>query len=457
MLVPASVPVFRDSDQGAHTQGAVRVDASDPLDRDQTAAGSPARDRGWTVNDALGLGRLLVDGLTGATHLTEELHGTISSQARRLAGSRSAGVGRIAGLVYRSVRVVTGLAGVGLEAVLTPFASEEPARAASQRADASRAALNGVIGDYLEASGNALAIPMRLRRDGLPLTLERSWLADHVPPCGGRILVLIHGLCLSDRQWLRGGHDHGAALARDLGFAPLYLHYNSGRRISTNGCELSALLDRLVRAWPVPVRQLVLVGHSMGGLVARSAFHQGELAGATWCRQLRAMVFLGTPHHGAPLERAGNWVNRLAEISPYASPLARLGRARSAGIQDLRHGNLLAADWAPHPGDHALDARIPVPLPAGVACYAIAAARRSRAGKPGKSDGWVSVRSALGEHAEEKRALAIPPSHRAVFAGLGHFDLLASAEVYERLRSWLAALPSRRRAPRRITSTPPGR
>ena len=435
----------------------MRDDASDRLDRDQTAVGRPARGRGWTVNDALGLGRLLVDGVTGASHVTEELHGTISSRARRIAGSRSAGVGRIAGLVYRSVRAVTGLAGLGFEAALTPFATEEQGRAASLRADASRAALNGVIGDYLAASGNALAIPMRLRRDGMPLTLERSWLADHVPPCGGRVLVLIHGLCLSDRQWLRGGHDHGAALGRDLGFAPLYLHYNSGRRISINGEELSALLEQLIRAWPVPVRQLVLVGHSMGGLVARSAVHQGELAGAAWCRQLRAMVFLGTPHHGAPLERAGNWVNRLAEISPYAAPLARLGRARSAGIQDLRHGNLLAADWAPHPGDHAPDARVPVPLPAGVACYAIAAARRSRAGKLGKSDGWVSVQSALGEHIEARRALALPPSHRAVFAGLGHFDLLASAEVYGRLRSWLEALPSRRRAPRRIPDPPPVR
>ena len=77
----------------------------------------------------------------------------------------------------------------------------------------------------------------------------------------------------------------------------------------------------------------------MGGLVARSASHQAA-AGAAWPRQLRDLVFLGTPHLGAPLERRGRGVDLLS-APPHARALALLGRTRSAGITDLRHGALL--------------------------------------------------------------------------------------------------------------------
>src|SRR5213075_2020262 len=108
---------------------------------------------------------------------------------------------------------------------------------------------------------------MSIRRDGRTLSLDRDALAEGFPDATGKVLVLVHGLCMSDRQWLRRGHDHGAALARDLGYTPVYLHYNSGRHVSENGRELAQLLDQLVSAWPVQIDELVLIGHSMGGLV----------------------------------------------------------------------------------------------------------------------------------------------------------------------------------------------
>ena len=136
------------------------------------------------------------------------------------------------------------------------------------------AALNGVMGDWLDTRSNPLAIKMRLRCDGVALSLEPPALAAALPNASSRIVVLVHGLCMDDLQWARHGADFGAALARDLGVTPIHLHYNSGRHVSTNGREFAALMDALMRAWPVPLESIDLVTHSMGGLVARSALHQ---------------------------------------------------------------------------------------------------------------------------------------------------------------------------------------
>lgn len=105
------------------------------------------------------------------------------------------------------------------------------------------------------------------------------------------------------------------------------------------------LLEALLHAWPVPLSELVIIGHSMGGLVARSACHFGAVAHHDWLRRLDKLVFLGTSHHGAPLERGGNSVDMLLGISRYTAPFARLGKVRSAGITDPRHGNLVDRDW----------------------------------------------------------------------------------------------------------------
>ena len=105
-----------------------------------------------------------------------------------------------------------------------------------------------------------------------------------------------------------------------------------------------------------------------------AALHLAQQQGLDWPRRVHALAFLGTPHHGAPLERGGLLVDRLLGISPYVAPFARLGRSRSAGITDLRFGNLQDADWQGRDTqDQRHDDRVSTPLPAGVKTCLVAA------------------------------------------------------------------------------------
>jgi len=392
------------------------------------------------ASDLRGVTRLVVEATEGIASIVEDMQGPTLG---------------IAGLAHRSIRGVTRLVGGGIDAFLAPFVPLLGETRSRPELEAVLAALNGVIGDHLAATGNPLAIPMRLRKAGVPLELDRRHIAAALPEVGGRILVLVHGSCMNDLRWSRRGHEHGAALARDLGYTPLHLHYNSGLHISTSGHAFAALLERLVEEWPVPVEELVLLAHSMGGLVARSALHQAERAGQRWPGRLKRLVFLGTPHHGAPAERLGNWVNVVLGAAPFTGALARLPRIRSAAITDLRHGNLLDEDWQGRDRfHHAPDRRRPVPLPRGVKCFAIAATTAKGPGAPARGDGLVPVDSALGRHADPALALAFPESHRWIAYGTDHFGLLDRPEVYERIRDWLGP-PRPRAAEPGTRATPP--
>ncbi len=198
-----------------------------------------------------------------------------------------------------------------------------------------------------------------------------------------------------------------------------------------------------MKQWPVPLAELAIIGHSMGGLVSRSACHYGRLSGHAWPRHLKKLVLLGTPHHGAPLERGGHWVDILLGLSPYTAPLARLGKIRSAGITDLRHGNLLDEDWAGRDRfERGGDRRRPVPLPEGVRCYALAVTLAREGGGLGDrllGDGLVSVNSALGRHPDPNRTLGFPPARQWVGYGMNHLDMLGRPEAYEQIKQWLAA------------------
>lgn len=393
------------------------------------------------ATDLPGLARLATTATLGVVDVVEAMHHTILRGTGPLGRAPQGRAPGLTGFVYGAVRGVTRLSGRGAEALLGQTARWLPAADSPPARDALLAALNGVWGDHLAASGNPLAIPMRLRIDGQPLALDRVALAARLPAAGPRLLVLVHGLCMNDRQWQRDGHDHGRSLAQGLGYSPLYLHYNSGRHVSTNGREFAALLEQLLQAWPVPVTELVILGHSMGGLVTRSACHLAIEQGMAWPKHLRAMVFLGTPHHGAPLERGGRALERLLGISPYGAPFARLGRVRSAGITDLRFGNLQDADWQGR-DRHAQhrDDRVPTPLPAGVDAYLVAATTTKGAGHAvgrARGDGLVPLDSALGRHGDPALALQVPDGHRFVLAGANHWDLLNRPEVDAQLQRWL--------------------
>jgi pimeloyl-ACP methyl ester carboxylesterase len=252
---------------------------------------------------------------------------------------------------------------------------------------------------------------------------------------------MVHGLCVSDLHWRRGLHDHGQALARDLGADALYLRYNSGRHVFANGAAFAALLEQLVATWPVPVDELILIGHSMGGLVIRSACAAARRDAQAWTRSLRALVFIGTPHHGAPLERGGQSVDLLLAASPYTAAFTRLSRLRSAGITDLRHGCIAEGDWQGHDRfRHRADSRQAEPLPADVPSFAIAGSLTKsapRSGRTARGDGLVPVASALGRHRDPGMSLDFAPARQLVAYGTGHLDLLGSVHVYRQLQRWL--------------------
>jgi pimeloyl-ACP methyl ester carboxylesterase len=325
-----------------------------------------------------------------------------------------------------------------VEAVQTRFAPD-PKQPLHAEREAVVAELNGVLGDHLAATDNPLAIPMAFRHAGRTLALERFALRSRLPAATPRLLVLLHGLGLNDLQWQRADHDHGQALAQALGFTPVYLHYNSGLSVSTNGRVLAQMMERLFDAWPVPIERLVMLGHSMGGLVARSAIHHGLLiqrGNLRWPERVGDLVCLGTPHQGAPLERAGHGLDVLLNAAPYAAPLARLGKVRSAGINDMRLGNITSGPA----GDDGTHRCAQVPLPATARCFTLAACLGPDSGSlKGKllDDGLVPVASALGQHHESDRRLAFPAERQAVVHGTSHLDLLSSAQVFERLLQWL--------------------
>ncbi|MGC2193167.1 MAG: hypothetical protein WA628_00730 [Terriglobales bacterium] len=390
------------------------------------------------VSDLVGLNRLATDVTAALTDLAEAVHNNIACSPGILGTPMQGHSSAIAALVYESVRGVTRLASGTTDAILAQPVPILEGRSSQER-EAVLAVLNGMMGDYLATTGNPLAIPMRLRRKGQPLTLERKALSVAVPRPRNKLLVLVHGLCMNDLQWTRKGSDFGAALARGLGYTPVHLHYNSGLHTSTNGRAFAALIEALLQQWPEPLKELAILAHSMGGLVSRSAYYYGVAAGQAWPQHLRKLVFLGTPHHGALLERGGNWVNVCLGLSPYTAPFARLGKLRSAGITDLRYGNLLDEDWQGFDRfDHAGDLRHPVPLPEGVRCYAIAANVGKKAGDL-LGDGMVPVNSALGRHENPELTLSFAPSRQWVGYGMNHWELLSRPTVYKQIRRWIAS------------------
>ncbi len=367
-----------------------------------------------SVKDLHGLAQLAVHGTTAVTDLAEDLH-------QRIAAPRSATKGRtsgITGMVYRTVRGVTRLVGVGVTGVIRLLGAQEIIElgpAVGKARENLISILNGVVGDHLFLSGNPLAIQMHLRSaQAMPPT----------PPATQKYALFIHGLCLNENHWRSDAHVQALI---ELGYMPLFLHYNTGRHVSDNGAELSALLQAQFDG-----AELVVLAHSMGGLIIRSALHAAQAANLEWQTRVKKIIFLGTPHLGAPLERSGNWIHALWQATPYAGALSPIAKIRSAGITDLRHGQILGGD---------ANAAAHIALPNKIKCYAIAA---SLAKTPGEfsdeviGDGLVPISSALGQHSDTSRNLAFPKSRVKIMRGIGHLELLYAPEVKAQISQWLA-------------------
>lgn len=396
-------------------------------------------------SDVRGVVQLATQATLEVSRVVEGVHQSVLSTigfSPSVGGGRAAGV---TGFVYQSIRNVAQWLGTGSETVLAGLqrrfdADGEDGLPGSPKREAILAALNGIIGDRLAAMDSPFATTMSVRYLGAPVSYD----ALRASPISGKIVLVVHGLCMNDRQWQAetGGRqaEHGEVLAAELGYTPLYLRYNSGRHVSQNGRELAQQLEHLISIWPCPIEEISVVAHSMGGLLIRSAAQYASQSGLRWRSLLRKIVFLGTPHHGAPLERGGNIIDALLGVTPFTAPFARLGRLRSAGITDLRYGNVLDEDWAGQDRFHRkADSRRIVPLPENVACFAVAATTAARRGVLADrliGDGLVPLRSALGEHGDARRSLHFSRSAQWIAYRTGHNALLTSAQVSRKLVQW---------------------
>ncbi len=302
------------------------------------------------------------------------------------------------------------------------------------------AALNGVWGDSLARDAAHVALELTVRERGIEVETDSVGLANAFPHATPRLVVFVHGLCEDEHAWRIGGRpSYGRRLRDEHGYTPVYVRYNTGLHVSDNGRRLAEVLDHVVRGWPTEVHELVLIGHSMGGLVARSACHYGAKDGRAWVDPVRHVFCLGTPHLGAPLERAANragWVlGRLPETRPFADVLNR----RSAGIKDLRYGSCIEEDWCDCDPDEYLGDRCnEVPfLPA--ANYYFIGATLSRNPDSAIGDLLVQYVSASGNG--PKRRIPFEADNGRHLPGLSHFHLLNHPAVYDQIAAWLTRPP----------------
>jgi hypothetical protein len=408
-------------------------------------------------------GSLAGTALADVAELAQGVHSAVATRVFGLAG-RSAEPIRllhdgIATVAYGSTRL--GVRYLPPVAGAVAAALRDPAAPSAHDVPGSRAvlgAINGFVGDQTAEQQPALAPQMRLRLHGGALRHLPANLAADAADSGaatGRLVVFLHGLCETDLCWSFAAEKrwgdrtctYGSKLRDDDGWTPLYANFNTGLRVSENGRLLAEQLDELVDRWPVRVTEIALIGHSLGGLVARSAAHQGDRLGQPWRDVLRHVVGLGVPHLGTSLERFANWgthrLRRLPETRPFAEWLNR----RSVGIKDMRYGALLEEDWLGYDPDELLTDRCtPATLLPGVA-YSVASATLSR------EPYGLFAHDLLVQHSSAHgigKVRSIPFDRERSFHLGGrkhHFDLLADERVYGQLRAWLAGADGGGRTP----------
>lgn len=200
--------------------------------------------------------------------------------------------------------------------------------------------LNGIAGDYLARRGLPWSIAMTFVQDGRPLALNARSIVTAQPQLTGKLVVLVHGWCCSEDIFnFASGATYATLLQRDAGYVPFAVRYNTGMPIAESGRDFARLLRALVAAYPLALDEIVLIGHSMGGLVIRAACHAGAPEDAAWTAKVRHAFYLGTPHDDTQLERFALGATRALRTMP--NPVARLvGNlfdARGEGSRDGRH------------------------------------------------------------------------------------------------------------------------
>jgi len=400
------------------------------------------------------LGDLASEAAAGAARQIHEVHLGIAGRVWRRVGPAALPVklahDRIAGGAYSAATELTrAIVRVSAHAASAARSPDAPSIDRTPAGRVAVSALNGAFGDTMARRGNALALPMAVRRRGGDLDIARPELRSAYPNAKSRVAVFVHGLCETDEAWKRGAGRHvpyGHRMEIELGYTPVYLRYNTGRHVSENGRQLAQLLEQLVAEWPVPVDEITLIGHSMGGLVARSACHYG--AGGACVGKVRHVFTLGTPHRGAPLEQAANAASVALARLPETRPLARALNIRSSGIKDMRYGYLVDECWNDEDCDAFLrDTSREIPfLPTARHYFICATLSREADATVGRIIGDLLVlQPSAWAHAGRGKRMRFPIEHYHHLGGANHFGLLNHPAIYAQMRRCLAsqrALPA---------------
>lgn len=392
-----------------------------------------------------GVLRVPFDVAAEAIGLVEGTHHAIAARAFGATGvfgqpARAVHDG-VSAAVYRALRGGAQALGRGVSAAaqrVLPEATQDVSR--TPRGANLLGAVNGVIGDRLALEGNGAAVRLAVRAGGRSVSPDRASIGAAFPDATPKLAVFVHGLCGSEHSWTPPGQPDlafGRRLRADLGYTPVLVRYNSGLHVSENGRALAQELELLVAAWPVEVAEVILIGHSMGGLVSRSACHYGR--GALWTERLRHVICLGTPHLGAPLEKAVNVATHGLGVVGETRAFATFLNRRSVGIKDLRFGAVVDEDWLDRDPDAFLqDHSVAVEPPESARQHAIAATVTTDHRHPvGQLVGDLLVRmpSATGQGRRRQVKLELAPDHH--LGGAHHLHLLHHPAVYARIRAIL--------------------
>jgi pimeloyl-ACP methyl ester carboxylesterase len=390
----------------------------------------------------IGAMQALRDGFVGGTYTVKDVHFAILNLLKSLGISGLANR-IITEQVYRIIINTGKIAGWGVEQALKSINLPEGTAPISRNQLLMVSSLNGAFGDHFAEQGRLWALPMSLCKNHIPiLSLEQpqpvpTFFEQPDIQFSSHVVIFIHGVCLNDQTWnLPEKPGYGNQWEANHQITTFYLRYNSGLAIHKNGRNLASLLEQFIDSYPTDISRLTLIGHSMGGLVARSACRYGQDYQYKWVNKLTELATLGSPHQGAPLERIGQWITDLLSQSPVTQALSHAAQKRSEGIKDLRYASLRHEDWEnAHPDEHKMDP-IPVPLIPSVRYMFLAADWKTPAGER-IGDGLVPISSAHGNQLIDTMDRVDISLYRPLLKGINHMDLLQHEDVFHELDNWL--------------------
>ena len=378
---------------------------------------------GGHTDDWHGVGEAIAVTTSRVSAPVEGMHRAILGRWGGLLGTKLEGerstIDELIGSMYGMIRLGGAAVGTTIAAAsdLVDRHAHLPPVWATGRGKHVQSVLNAVWGDQLEDDGSPLRIGIALRDgNGMRIDVTVDRLRHAYPDATGRLAVMLHGLGETEQGWYS---DSGLSLPEGLetdGFTALGLRYNTGLDVATSGSGVSDLLEEITDSWPIPVEEIVLIGHAMGGLVAMSAVESGRASDHRWPNLASHLVAIATPHLGSPIEKGVEALSRGLERFGVTAPLSEFVSSRSAGIKDLRFGT-----------GHEVE---------GVRTHLIAGAVTEEATHPmGRLVGDLVVRvaSATGQG----RWRRVESSNSLVLGGRNHARMLADPEVVAHTRSWL--------------------